>query len=158
MNTKDKLPTITICCSCNFYKHASEVQEQLEAMGFGVIIPETVPVMKKNNDWDVSHYKTWFAKEDDYPEKARLMMAHFKEVERGDAILVINDEKHGVKNYIGSNVLMEMAIAFWLKKPIFILGGYPENSASEEEIKGMLPTLLYGKLEDLQVAWDKTQR
>ena len=139
-------PIITICCSCNFYKHASEVQEELEASGFGVIVPETVGVMKASGDWDVSHYKTWFAQEGDYPEKARLMMAHFQEVSRGDAILVLNDEKHGVQNYIGNNVLMEMAIAFWLKKPIFILNEYPANSTAEEEIKGMLPILLHGDL------------
>ena len=53
-------------------------------------------------------------------------------------------EKHGVQNYIGGNVLMEMSLAFWLKKPIYILNELPEESAFEEEIKGMEPVLLHG--------------
>ncbi len=156
---KKKLkPTITVCCSCNFYKHASDIQEELETLGFAVILPSTVPLMKESNDWDVSHYKTWFADEGDYPKKAELILDHFTEVSRGDAILVLNDEKHGVKNYIGGNVLMEMALAFWLKKPIFILGEYPEGSALEEEIKGMLPILLHGDINNLPKSYTAAAR
>ena len=144
-------PGITICCSSNFYRHAGKVQEELEKRGFKVFVPETVPIMKQRNDFDVSHYKTWFANEGDYPEKARLMHAHFDEIARpdADAILVINDEKRGIPNYIGGNVLMEMAIAFHLKKPIFILNDLPAESAYMEELKGMLPVVLKGKLDDL---------
>ena len=77
------------------------------------------------------------------------MRGHFEEVEKADAILVLNYEKHGIQNYIGGNVLMEMAIAFWLKKPIFIMNELPENSAFEEEIKGMEPILLHGNADAL---------
>jgi hypothetical protein len=142
-------PTITICCSCNFYRHAIEVKEKLEQLGYRVIVPVTALEMQQRNDFEVSHYKTWFADEGDYPEKARLIREHLEEVARGDAILVINDEKRGIKNYIGGNVLMEMCLAFYLKKPIFILYDFPEDSAYLEELKGMLPTLLHGKLADL---------
>jgi len=147
--TKAAPRVITICCSCNFYKHAIGVKEQLEELGFKVIVPVTALEMQRRNDFEVSHYKTWFANEGDYPEKARLIREHLEEVERGDAILVINDEKHGVKNYIGGNVLMEMSLAFYLKKPIFILHEFPEESKYIEEIKGMLPVLLHGRAEDL---------
>jgi hypothetical protein len=72
------------------------------------------------------------------------MRRHFAEVEKGDAILVLNYEKHGIQNYIGGNVFMEMSLAFWLNKPIFILNEIPDESAFEEETKGMEPIVLHG--------------
>ena len=128
-----------------------EVKGELEKQGFTVLVPETAKIMQARNDYEVSHYKTWFAAEDDYPEKGRLIRTHFKEVAKGDAILVINDEKHGKPNYIGGNVLMEMSLAFWLEKPIFILYDFPEETSYLEELKGMLPTLLHGDLSKLSL-------
>lgn len=148
-------PIITICSSAAFYKQAVDVQDQLEKFGFEVIVPATATRMKESGDFDVSHYKTWFADANDYHKKAQLMRAHFEEVEKGDAILVLNYEKHGVKNYIGGNVLMEMAIAFWLKKPIFIMNEMPEESAFEEEIRGMEPILLHGDAKALPKLYEE---
>jgi hypothetical protein len=64
-------------------------------------------------------------------------------------VLILNYEKHGQANYIGGNVLMEMALAFYQKKPIFILNEAPEDSTFLEEILGVLPVFLHGKLENL---------
>lgn len=148
-------PIITICSSAAFYKQAVEIQEQLNRLGIEVIVPVAATHMKESGDFDVSHYKTWFADADDYYKKSQLMRAHFKEVEKGDAILVLNYEKHGVQNYIGGNVLMEMAIAFWLKKPIFIINEMPEESAFEEEIKGLEPILLHGDAKALPKLYEE---
>ncbi len=138
------MSVITICSSANFYRQAVEIQLELEKQGYTVVIPETAEKMKRSGDFDVSHYKTWFADADDYHKKAALMRAHFEEVEKGDAVLVLNYEKHGVANYIGGNVLMEMALAFFMNKPIFILNEIPKESAFLEEIIGMGPVVLHG--------------
>lgn len=137
-------PIITICSSAAFYKQAVDIQAQLNKLDCEVIVPATATRMKESGDFDVSHYKTWFADPNDYHKKAQLIRAHFVEVRKGDAILVLNYEKHGVQNYIGGNVLMEMSLAFWLNKPIFIINEVPEDSAFEEEIRGMEPILLHG--------------
>jgi hypothetical protein len=142
MNTSR--PTITICSSAAFYRQAIDIQDQLTQVGYDIIVPITATRMKESNDFEVSHYKTWFANANDYHKKAELMRTHFAEVEKADSILVLNYEKHGVQNYIGGNVLMEMSLAFWLNKPIFILNEIPEESTFEEEIKGMEPMLLHG--------------
>jgi len=136
--------TIAICCSAAFYRQAVDIQERLHELGCNAILPFTARRMKESGDFDVSHYKTWFADANDYHKKSELMRTHFAEIEKSDAILVLNYEKHGVQNYIGGNVLMEMSLAFWLKKPIFILNKVPEVSAFEEEIRGMEPILLHG--------------
>jgi hypothetical protein len=144
-----KKPIITICSSAVFYRQAIEIQDQLSKLGFDVIVPRTAARMKESGDFDVSHYKTWFADANDYHKKAQLMRDHFEEIEKGDAILVLNYKKHGVENYIGGNVLMEMSLAFWLKKLIFIINEMPKESAFEEEIKGMSPIFLSGNVSSL---------
>lgn len=143
------MTTITICSSAAFYKQANDVKEQLEGLGLKVIVPKTAEKMHRANDYDVSHYKTWFGDKNDYHKKTALMMGHFKEVEKGDVILVLNYQKHGVDNYIGGNVLMEMSLAFWLKKPIFILNEIPNESAFLEEIIGLGPIALHGNAQAL---------
>ncbi|HSW37772.1 MAG TPA: hypothetical protein VLG37_05410 [Candidatus Saccharimonadales bacterium] len=141
--------TITICSSANFYKQAIELKEQLESLGYKVIVPATALRMEAADDYDVGHYKTWFGDAGDYHKKTALMSGHFDEVAKGDAILVLNHEKHGKPNYIGGNVLMEMALAFYLNKPIFILNDMPSESAFLEEIIGMNPIPLRGKAADI---------
>ena len=141
--------TITICASVSFYKQAAEVQERLEKPGYKVLIPLVAQKMKESGDYEVSHYKTWFEDASHYHKKTELMQKHFDKVEESDAILVLNYEKHGVANYIGGNVLMEMALAFWLKKPIFVLNEIPEESSFLEEIIGLGSIPLHGDLSEL---------
>lgn len=150
-----KQPIITICSSANFYKQVGELQEELEKQGLTAIIPAMATKMKENGDFDVSHYKTWFADPNDYHKKAALMRGHFDEVAKADAILVVNNEKHGVANYIGGNVLMEMALAFYQRKPIFILNEIPEDSSFAEEIKGFEPVVLRGDASQLAEEYAK---
>ena len=149
------MPTIAICSSANFYRQVVDVQAQLENLGYKVIIPATAERMKKSGDYDVSHVKAWFNNDNDYQKKAALIRGHFTEIEAADSILVLNNEKHGIQNYIGGNVLMEMAIAFYLNKHIFILNDVPEESAFLEEIKGMEPVVLHGKVNKFPTEYKK---
>lgn len=128
---------ITICSSASHYKQALEIEKQLKKLGFKVKIPKTANIMKKNNDFDVSHYKTWYKNKKDYSKKTKLMLLHFKKVIESDAILVTNYEKNGIKGYIGGNALMEMTLAFINKKPIFILNPIDEKLTIKEEIYGL---------------------
>ena len=151
------MPVITICSSANFYKQAVEQQAELEKQGLKVIIPATAEKMKESGDYDVSHYKTWFGDANDYHKKTALIRGHFDEIDKGDAILVLNYEKHGVPNYIGGNVLMEMAIAFYQRKPIFLMNEIPAESNFLEEIIGMNPILLHGDINALKSEYDKVR-
>jgi hypothetical protein len=143
------MKTITICSSVAFGRQVVEVQKKLEAMGFTVLIPESIEHMAEDGNFDPNSRKTWVGEAPDFGEKARLMRVHFDKVKQADIVLVLNYEKHGVSNYIGGNVLMEMSLAFYLGKPLYILHDFPEESAFLEEIKGMQPTVLRGELEAL---------
>lgn len=144
------MKTITICTSVSFYRQAVKVGKELEALGYKVILPSGVHTMIKSGDFAVSSSKTWFENPEDYYKKGKLMMAHFKEIEKGDAVLVLNYEKHGTANYIGGNVLMEMGVGFCLDKPLFILNEVPKDSAFLEELLGFLPVELHGDLAALK--------
>lgn len=150
-----KRPIITICSSANFYRQAVKIQALLETLGYQAIIPDTAERMKQSGDFDVSHYKTWFGDANDYHKKTALMRGHFEKITSGDAILVLNYEKHGIANYIGGNVLMEMSLAFWLNKPIFLLNEIPGDSAFLEEIIGLGPVVLHSKIEAFPAQYEK---
>lgn len=136
---------ITICSSANFYKHVIELQEVLEKQGHEVLVPHNANEMKKTGSYNTSH-RTWLENPDDYHKKTNYMQLHFAEIEKGDVVLVVNDQKHGKLNYIGGNVLIEMAIAFYLGKKIYIYNDLPNNTPYDEEIIGMNPTVLKGDL------------
>lgn len=144
-----KHKVITICCSASFYKQALDVQAKLEKQGFKVKIPHTADKMKKSGDFDIRTYKTWFKNSSDYKKKTKFMRQHFKKVLECDAILVLNYEKDGVEGYIGGNGLMEMALAFHYRKPIYVFNPVFDTSPFYEEILGMNPVFLDGALENL---------
>lgn len=143
------MKTIVICSSVAFYRKAVDLQEELQKQGYTALVPDGATKMKKTGNFAVSSSKTWFENPEDYHKKAKLMRDHFDKVAKGDAVLILNDEKHGVANYIGGNVLMEMSLAFYLNKPIYILNDIPEDSPFVEEIIGMGSVPLHGKLEAL---------
>ena len=123
---------------------------ELRDLGYKVLIPTTALKMKKTGNFDVDKHKTWYKNPNDFKTKTKLMDAHFKKVIKGDAILVINNEKHGMKGYIGGNGLMEITLAYHYKKPIFILNEISENLQFYEETIGVNPIFLNGRLEKLR--------
>jgi hypothetical protein len=58
---------------------------------------------------------------------------------------VLNHEKNGIVGYIGGNTLIEMGVAFYLGKKIYLYDPIPEMSYTEE-ILGMKPTVIDGDL------------
>jgi len=60
----------------------------------------------------------------------------------GDAVLVANYEKNGIKNYIGGNTFLEMGFAHILNQKIFLLNEIPKNEYYETEIMAMRPIIL----------------
>ena len=74
------------------------------------------------------------------------LKSHYAGIVKSDAILIVNAEKNGVKNYIGGNVLIEMGQAYVLDKKIFFLYGMPETSSYMDEIQCMDPICLNGDL------------
>lgn len=140
-------PTIVICASASTYPQVIVASDDIEKLGINVILPATARRMKENGGDNVEAIINWSAA--NAHEKMLLIRGHFNEIEKSDAILVMNYEKHGKANYIGPNVLMEMSVAFYLHKAIFVLNGEPEDSPLIDEILGLEPIFLHGDLKKL---------
>lgn len=139
---KKKTKVIVLCASVSHYKELIEIEKKLKDLGFKVLVPDTLRSMQKTGNFDPNLHKTWFKNKKDYHIKTKYILAHFKKIEMSDAILIGNFKKNGMDGYIGGNVLMEMTVAFYLKKPIFIYNNISENLPIKEEVYGMDPIFI----------------
>ena len=71
--------------------------------------------------------------------------AHYNFILENEAILVLNHDKNGIKNYVGGNTLMEIGFAYVNNKKIFLLNPIPEMSYTDE-IRAVDPIILNGDL------------
>src|SRR5258708_33971717 len=99
--------TIVICSSASFYEKLFPIEKELKKLGYKVVLPKIAHKMKKNKNFDVNFYKTWYKNPNDYAKKRKLMNAHFRKIVKGDAILVTNFDKNGVRGYIGGEGFFE---------------------------------------------------
>lgn len=134
---------ITICGSTKFVKEMREVKEKLELLGHDIILPLSAEMNQGKEYWNNMKQTD----SDNFLNvKRERMLGHFDEVKSSDAILVLNYDKDGKKNYIGGNTFLEMAIALEHGKKIFLLNPAPKDSSYIEEIESMKPVVLTGDL------------
>jgi hypothetical protein len=82
----------------------------------------------------------------DFKRARDYIRQHYNHILQSDAVLIVNLEKNGIKNYIGGNCLMEMGMAYVNDKKIFLLNDIPVEAAYIDEIKAMDPVCLRGDL------------
>jgi hypothetical protein len=141
--------TITLCSSASMYEKLIQIEKDLIKLGFKVLVPKTARKMEEEGDYSMKGEKVWMKDPTQFYKKTELMDAHFKKVEEGEAVLVVNLDKGGVKGYIGGNVLMEMMLAYWLKKPIYVWKQVKKDHPFYEEILGMSVKFLDEELQRL---------
>ncbi len=141
--------TFVICASASSYRRVIDACKDFDALGIRFVLPKTAEKMRSAGDANIEAVTDWSAAPDGYHGKSLLIREHFKEIEKGDALLVMNYEKHGIDNYIGPNVLMEMSTAFYLGKPIYVLNGKPDGSPLIDEILALEPVFLNGDVSQL---------
>lgn len=144
---------ITICGSIAFYEQMQAVKKQLEELGHTVLLPPTHVKDKDGNMITVAKYyeirKASDANEEwIWVRKKEAILTHYKKIDESEAILVTNYDKNDVKGYIGTNTLMEMGVALYTNKKIFLLNNIPTCQATEE-VKGMQPIVLRGDLHQI---------
>jgi nucleoside 2-deoxyribosyltransferase len=146
---------ITICGSIAFYQEMEEIKESLELNGHEVFIPllsnEAPAEMGGGKKIYFGKYVEDHGGMDAFPIdhelwnlKAKAIRDHYDKIEWCDAIVVVNHEKRGIEGYIGGNTLIEMGVAFFLNKPIYILNPVSSELSYRQEIYGMKPIFLNG--------------
>ena len=137
---------ITICGSVKFIKEMKDIKEQLERMGHNVLLPLSAEINQPKEYWNDMKRNEF----DKFCEvKGERMIGHFDKVKSSDAVLVLNYEKDGKKNYIGGNTLIEMGVAFEHAKKIFLLNPIPKDSSYMEETSSMKPIVINGELKNI---------
>lgn len=93
-------------------------------------------------------------KSDDEKEQIKLDQKYnhdaiwefWKLMQGADALLVLNLDKNGIKNYIGGNTLMEMGFAHVLGQKLFLWNPIPDILYYKTEIEAMRPVIIHGDL------------
>ena len=119
---------IVLCGSRRFKDDIISLGEDLKNKGYEVVVPREflVPMPKKDH-----------------------AMLHFSEIanEKTDCILVVNEDKGDIKNYIGPNSFAEVAMAFYHGKKVFLKNDIYEPY--QDELVGWEVIPLKGNLEEM---------
>lgn len=127
---------ITICGSMQFAEQMQELKTHLQEMGWIVLLPEIS---------ESSASYTSFPEKEKLEQKREFITNHFNRIKQSNAILVANYQKKDIDGYIGSNTLMEIAVAHALGKNIFVLNNLAPQPC-EEEVKALTTTFLEGNI------------
>ena len=120
---------IVICGSMKIKDKIIEVASSLEKMGYNVLLP--IECMQGL-------------------DKIIASKAHLDRVidSNNEIILIVNDTKNGIDNYIGPNSFAEIAFGFYYKKRVYLLNGIYEPYKDELIGWGVIP--LYGDLSKIK--------
>ena len=135
---------ITIIGSSKFAKEMVDYRTKLITLGHQVNLHDHYHALAKGEmadtrkRMDVEHAKVKI--ENSYHKY------HYDEiVNRSDAVLALNLDKNGIRNYIGGNTLMELGMAYVHDKKIFLLNPVPQMMYTEE-INSLEPIVINGDL------------
>jgi hypothetical protein len=133
---------ILIICSKAFYPKIADIKEYLERQGHSISLPNSY-----NNP--NAELESWKKGEISHSEfKSRMFRQSAEVIDKMDAVLTLNFDKNGQKNYIGGATFLELYEAFIKNKKIFLYNKIPDGILFDE-IQGFSPVILDGNLEKI---------
>ena len=128
---------VAVCSSMSFAKEMVEIRDELESKGHQVTLPEGTEEFLEDP-----------GREEDKWKKIEIdpFKEYFKVIGDSDGILVMNIDKKGIKGYVGSNTLIEIAFAHVQDKKIYLYNEIPEMNC-KDEIFAMKPIILNKNLD-----------
>jgi len=135
---------IGIIGSMQFTEKMLEVRNRLNSIGHDAFVTDL--------------HKAFIGKTDEEKEKIKIHQKNnmdairefWNAMQGADAVLVLNIDKRGIKNYIGGNTLMEIGFAHVLNQKIFLMNPIPEISFYKSEIEAVKPTVINGDLSKIK--------
>lgn len=119
-----------------FSKKMLEIEMGLLKLKHSVVLPKFTKEYSELDSTDKMHSESAQNK-----IKHDLIKGYYEEIKNSDAILVINEDRNNIKNYIGGNSLIEMAFAHILGKEIYLYNSIPQMNYTDEII-AMKPIVL----------------
>ena len=130
--------TITISGSMKFADKMYEWKKKLEDNGFEVLIPDGVDEYTNNEENILANNSP---NTSDKKFKNEYIKSHYNYIKKSDGLLIINESKNDIPNYIGGSSFMEIGFAFILNKDIFLLNPIPQMPYTDEII-AMRPIII----------------
>lgn len=136
-----------ICGSMKFATEMLAAKKALEKLGHAVEVPGGIeknienPSLVDDLETNMAHVK-----------EHDLMRAGFESVANSDAVLILNHTRNNIEGYIGTSALMELGLAFFLKKKIFLYYPIPDQNTVRwaHEVLLTNPTIINGDLSLMQ--------
>lgn len=138
---------IMISGSMTFAHDMLVLEKELQKLGHNVYLPLGMePHLADSTFPDNLKDDLTFCLENDVIRK------NFDQLAEMDAILIFNKKKNDIEGYMGVSTLMELGIAYFLKKKLFIFYDIPHFNKHRfaHEVTIMQPTFLHEKLEDIR--------
>ncbi len=138
---------IVICGSLTATNKILEVQKQLEKRNHIVEIPHGVKNFQvrqriKNRKLIID------SEEAEEKIKYGVIKQYYDLIKINEAVLIVNPDRNGIKNYIGGNTFLEIGFAHVLGKKIYCLYPIPKMSYTPEII-ATKPIVLNGDLDKI---------
>ena len=134
---------IAICASMVFAEKMVEVKRQLEEIGHTVFISQFAEGYLGKAEKEKEQLAVQDKNEHDAIRK------FWEVIKQSDAILVLNYDRKGIKNYIGGNTLMEIGFAHVLNKKIFLMNPITDIEYYRSEIAAVSPVILEQDLNNI---------
>lgn len=134
---------ILIICSKRFYNKIPEIKNILEKNNHEITLPncfEDPGTEARFRELGREEHAKW---------KSKMFKQSIGEIEKQDAVLVLNFDKGDYKNYIGGATFLETYDAFRFNKKIFLYNEIPEGIL-KDEIIGFNPIIINGDLDKIQ--------
>lgn len=135
---------IYIVSSMVFAEKMIEIKQQLERLGHDVLVTEFIDAYPGKSEKEKEKITLY------HKNQKNAIRRFWERFQNCDAILVVNFDRRGVRNYIGGNTLMEIGFAYVLNKKIFLLNPIPEIEFYKTEIEAMKPTVINGDLSKIR--------
>lgn len=118
-----------------------EMKDKLETLGHIVFIPSDTA---KHLGDPTLHDD--LVRDNEHAAQTDIFRDHANFIEQSDAILVLNLEKNGIPGYCGISVLMEIGLAYYLRKKIFLLNSIAATERYAEDVRVLGAISLNGDL------------
>ncbi|MEI7497855.1 MAG: hypothetical protein WCK11_01055 [Candidatus Falkowbacteria bacterium] len=133
----------------HFAKEMYLAKDDLEQMKYEVVLPSDIDDCIANPNLKTS-FEGNFEDELRHCLDRNLLREGFDKIEKCDATLFVNYPKNEIQGYMGASSLMELAIAFFLHKKIFLLYPVDRQQKYALEVELTKPLDLNGDINNIQ--------
>ncbi len=131
---------IAVVGSMHHAEKIAEIKAALEGMGHQVMMNSLASEFKGKSDEEIERMVR------DQKINQDALKDFWTQLREAEAVLVVNLDRKGIKNYIGGNTLMEIGFAYVLGQKIFFFNPVPEIEYYKTELEAVKPVVLHGDL------------